>query len=242
MLPFYVHGFIYFIVISTHFDYCVNSTAIARIENSYLSNKYTEACRHSDEPSDATNDLYCALYDLKLIFGEETVNDTSDVCSMGIPFINQLKQQYINIEQLLWSIIIQSNHSNEWHSNQSDLLELIRVCHGTFLNGNFRENAIDLNLFNAHDEILYESISTINQSLRTAQKTYLNDPAKLNDPKNELNIMLIVQDQLILRKTLDNIFEYISSNEDYVRSVSRSFSQCVCVCVFHVRLGSLNAK
>lgn len=216
IMLFYVQGFICFAVILTCFDYGVNSTTIASIENMYSTTEYIKISSNSEEIVDAANDLYDILYDLELILDGKSINDT-DVSPNGLTFINQLKQQYINIEQLLWSII--DNHLNE-EIEEIDLLELVRMSHAIFFSGNFRENVIDLNLFNAYDEILYESILTINQSLRTAQKTYLNDLEILDDLKNELKIMLIVQDQLILKKTLDNIYEYISSNGDYMRSVS----------------------
>lgn len=222
MIIFNVYGFICFVVISTCFDYGVNLTTIASIENTYSSTEYTELYSNS-ESIEAANDLYDSLYNLELIFDEEAINDTLNVSPNGFTFINQLQQQYINIEQQLWSII--SNHLNA-EIEEIDLLELVRMIHALFFNGNFHENVIDLNLFDAHDEILYESISTINQSLCTAQKTYLNDPDILDDPNNELKIMLIVQDHLMLKKTLDNIYEYISSNGDYIRSVSLFYSMC----------------
>lgn len=217
MIVFFVQALFYFVVISTFFDYSVISTTNASIEIMYSSTEYIDLYSNSEEIFDATNDLYDILYDLELVFNDEAINDTLNVSMIGYTFINQLKQQYINIEQLLWSII--DKHLNA-EIEEIDLLELIRMSHAIFFNGYFHENSIDLNLFDPYDEILYESILAINQSLCTAQKSYLNDPEKMADPKNELSIMLIVQDQLILKKTLDNIYEYILLNEDYMRSVS----------------------
>lgn len=212
--------YVQIVVISTCVYCGVNSTTTTYIENAYTSTEYIDLNQSSEE-IDTANKLYDNLYDLELVFDNEAINQTLNVSPFGFTLINQLKQQYINIEQLLWYVI--DNRLNA-EIEEINLLQMVHMSHAIFFNGNFRENGIDLNLFNPYDEILYESIMAINQSLCTAHKTYLNDPDTLDD---ELNIMLIVQDQLLLRKTLDNIYEYISSNGDYMRSVSFIFS-CVC--------------
>lgn len=166
-------------------------------------------------------DFFNRLYNLKFTFDGKLTSDIWTQSANGVTFINQLRQQYIKLEQHVWTLIgLQLNANN----CRIDLFELVRVSNSWLLNGNFRENAIDLNLFDAHDEILFDCIRTVNRSVQRAQQTYLNDRKLLSDPENELDIMYIVQDHLDLRHTLDDIYKYISSNENYFRSVSRLYA------------------
>lgn len=187
--------------------------------------KLVYSIESSEETIEADSDLCNIIDDLKLVFDEKAINDRFNCTPNGFTFINQLQQQYIKTEKFIWSVI-------EVHLNSSDhvvdLLELIRISHDTLFDGNFRENAIHLNLFDAYDEILYGNILVVNQSIQRSQKTYLNNPEILNDRENELPIMLVVQDQLDLRKTLDDIYAYISSNKDYIQSVSSYFMLSHC--------------
>lgn len=75
----------------------------------------------------------------------------------------------------------------------------------------FRKNAIELNLFYVYDEIVFECNSTINRSEGAAKQTHLNNQEML---KNELSTILIAQDQFDLRKSLDNIYKYITSTQN----------------------------
>lgn len=222
MSQLHVRAFIHLIVFSIYFDYNINSTTIRPIHTSsgHIDRCYT----NSAETIDAEKDLSDTLHELELVFAGQSEHSMSDESPIGITFINWLERQYIKMERLLWSEI--DYHSKD-NNSDVDLLEMIRICHAIFLNGNFRENSIDLNLFDAYDEILFDSIVSVNRSVRIARDTYLNNQETL---KNELNTILIVQDQFELKKWLDNIYEYITSTDRFLRSVSRS----ICVCSFFV--------
>lgn len=159
------------------------------------------------------SNLANTIYELELVFNGNAINNTSQ-----LTFVNWLKQQYIQMESQLWNEIDFHLRENDDDDHDGvDLIEMIRISHSIFLSGNFRENSIDLNLFDAYDEILYDCIATINDSVRSAQKSYLNSHGSI---ENELKTMLVVQDHLELRKQLDDIYEFIASNVNYLNRVS----------------------
>lgn len=213
MSQLHVREFIYLIVISIYIDYNVNSATIGP-EIIDTSSGHIDRCYTNADTIDAEKDLSDTLHELELGFAGQNRHNTFDGPPIGITFISWLKWQYIKMEQFIWSEI--DYHSKD-NGSAVDLLEMIRICHAIFLNGNFRENSIDLNLFDAYDEIVFDSISSVNRSVRIAQDTYLNNHEML---KNELNTILIVQDQFELKKLLDNIYEYITSTDRFLRSVS----------------------
>lgn len=212
---------LYLVVILIHFDFNSSLTTI---------DPWTVYSSTEEEVVAVEIDLSKTLLEFELAFGMQIEYNTSDTSNDGLTFVNWLKRQYLKLEQQLWSEI--EYHSKEstastMNDAKSDLLEMLRISHLVFFNGNFRENAIDLNLFDAHDEILFDCITAINRSVQLSKETYLNRPEML---QNELNTISIVQDQLELQKTLDNIYKFISSNHVYMRSVSL-FG---CFCFFFV--------
>lgn len=197
-------------------------TSTAFDPNTYSS---TEFCCNSTELFDMEQDLSKSLHELELAFAIHFEEDAFDASETGLTFINWLKRQYLKLEQQLWTEIEYHSKENIANSDtQNGLLDMIRISHLVFFNGNFRENAIELNLFDSYDEILFDCISTINRSVAISKETYLNHEELL---QNELDTIVIVQDQFGLKKTLDDLYEFISSNYEYLKSVS--------VCLF-VRL------
>lgn len=204
--------FLYLVLISIHFDFNSSLTTI----DPWTVYSSTE----EEEVVDVEKDLSETLLEFELAFGMQIEYNTSDTSSDGLTFINWLKRQYLKLEQQLWSEIeyhSKKSTTSTMNDIKSDLLEMLRISHLVFFNGNFRENAIDLNLFDDHDEILFDCITAINRSVQLSKETFLNSPEML---RNELNTISIVQDQLELKKTLDNIYKFISSNHVYMRSVS----------------------
>lgn len=171
----------------------------------------------NDQQDVMESNLADIVYEFELVFNEQPINETINLSMNDMTYIGWLRHQYIKLESQLWSEIDFHLNGNYVQNDEIDLIKMIRISHSIFLSGNFRENAINLNLFDSHDEILFDCIATINNSVQMAKKTYLKD---LNAIETELKIMLVVQDHFELKRQLNDIYEFIASNEYYFKSVS----------------------
>lgn len=177
----------------------------------------------ANEISNATTidykiELTATVLELHSVFNGNAISDLSLI---GGPFINWLNQQYLKMETQLWMKINYHLYENivdiDMNIIRIYLFGMIRISYFIFLNGNFRENAIDLNLFDSYDEIVFDFISIINDSVRIANLTYLNDIQTFDD---ELRILLIVQDNFLLKKHLDDLHAFITNDMNYFMNVS----------------------
>lgn len=169
--------------------------------------------------NDAHDELYATVYELQLFLSEQNYKQNISMSSRNnaSTYINWLQCQYIKMADLLWSEIEYHLNDGTIDSEKFDLLEMIRVSHGIFLTGNFHENAIDLNLLNPYDQILFDCIFKINSTVDIAKQTYLTNEHLL---QNELKVLLLVQDHFELKKILDDIYELFTTNVKYFEEVS----------------------
>lgn len=165
--------------------------------------------------NDAHCKLYGAVHELQLFLSEQNIVIHSE--NIAGTYINWLQWQYIKMADLLWREIEYYLILNDHTIEKSDLLELIRISHAVLLNGNFRENSIDLNLFDPYDEILFDCILKVNSLIDIAKQTFLIDE---NLMENELSILSVVQDHFELKKILDDIHGLFTTNVKYFEEVS----------------------
>lgn len=132
-------------------------------------------------------------------------------------FIDQMRINYLQLEHDLWNDIKFHVFENTTKSDDISMLDQIRNHHLRFLQKNFNEFGVELNLFEREDEIIYEAINKINLSVDYARLKYLKDFIDLQD---KLKIILIAQDHLDLTQEMNYLFEFIASYGEYFQYVS----------------------
>lgn len=182
----------------------------------YCYNIYDEEIYNENK---IVNDTHCKLHgtvhELQLFLSEKNI--AIDSQNNAGTYINWLQSQYIKMADRLWMEIEYYLILNDHTIEKSDLLELIRDSYAILLNGHFRENSIDLNLFDPYDEILFDCILKVNSLINVAKQTFLIDE---NLMENELSILSVVQDHFELKKILDDIYGLFTTNVKYFEEVS----------------------
>lgn len=179
----------------------------------YSSEQADDEINRIEEENDEENEFNTIITDLRLIFNGNSVEGRPGAHSTNCTFIGWLRHKYFDLEDVLWSEIDYHSHKDE----DVDLVQMVHFSHFIFFNGDFRENVVHLNRFNGYDKVYNNSVRTVNRFVDLAKSTYLNNPELIKD---ELRTLSIVQDQFELKKTLDIIFELITSNRKYFQSVS----------------------
>lgn len=135
----------------------------------------------------------------------------------GPTFIDQMRMDYLKLEQDLWNDIKFHVFENTTSNDDFSMLDQLRIHHLQFLSMNFYEFGIELNLFEREDEIIFDAINKINYSVVHARLKYLKD---FNDLQNKLKIVSIAQDHLDLTPEMNYLFEFIASYGEYFQFVS----------------------
>lgn len=146
----------------------------------------------------------------------EPANSVADSLN-GPTFIDQMRIDYLTLEQDLWNDIKFHVFENTTTNDDFSMLDQLRNHHLQFLSKNFYEFGIELNLFEREDEIIFDAINKINYSVVHARLKYLKD---FNDLQNKLKIVLIAQDHLDLTPQMNYLFEFIASYGEYFQFVS----------------------
>lgn len=140
-----------------------------------------------------------------------------DYVPSGATLVDQMRNDYLKLERDLWNDIKFHVCENTTKSDDFSMLDQIRNHHLQFLQKNFHEFGIELNLCDREDEIVFDAISKINYSVTHARVKYLKDFTDLQD---KLKIILIAQDHLDLTPLMNYLFEFIASYGEYFQYVS----------------------
>lgn len=142
---------------------------------------------------------------------------------IGPTFIDQLRIDYLKLERDLWNDIKFHLYENTTRNDDNSMIDQIRNHHLQFLSQNFHDYAIELNLFEREDEIIFDAINKINYSVDIARLKYLKDFTDLQD---ELKMILIAQDHLDLTPEMNYLFEFIATYGEYFQYVSCECELC----------------
>lgn len=129
--------------------------------------------------------------------------------------VDALRQRYFSIEDALWHVISSG-------LEQSYVLQQIHSGHKTFLRDNFYEKNCYFSTFDPDQQVLFDAIKQINQSVQTTVEQYLYSSRR---HFNERDSLTISGRNLNLTHYLDKLYEKTGNSDFYatIRNVSKKF-------------------
>lgn len=129
--------------------------------------------------------------------------------------LDVLRQRYFSIEDALWHLINSG-------MDQSHVLQQIHSGHRTFLRDTFSEKNCYFSTFDPDQQVLFDAIQKINQSVETTAENYLHSSRRLF---RESDSLAISARNLNLTDQLDKLFKITGTTDFYmtIRNVSDFF-------------------
>lgn len=137
---------------------------------------------------------------------------TKDVRNNQPTLLDVMRQRYFSIEDALWQTINSG-------MDLSIVLQQIHSGHRTFLRDNFSERNCYFSTFDPDQNVLFETIQKINQSVAITVENYLHSS---RNRFRETDSLAISARNLNLTDQLDKLFEITGTTDFYatIRNVS----------------------